>query len=394
MPSRITQSELGAATGPSGLTAARITQSERSIVALHTPGVLSIYCDGVWSSQNVYQPTVSVIPPPPPPASGGGPVISEPGKDKQRDKQKGKQKDKNSPPSAAPPVSSPSSPPAVSGPGGGEGIGGSGIGVGSGIGTGTGQITSPAETPVALMPVDSSFVPNPPSESPPAPPYQIVPRSALPPEYNRVPMPPGRPANQYDAALDEDGKRWLSYLNGAGRSTLGLSRGLSGLGGLGVASQAGWNQIRSMDTYRRGSRGLEREFFERGSVITPGPGVDVAVVDWTVPTGYEARIYAYYCIYTGTGFVQGSGDIVWGLRAGLNWVRNMGGLLYSVGSLASPFPVQDYVAAKANQRIIFQVSVPNLSGTIQVGTSRILCGVQGWLFPVTRRVEEEADNGR
>lgn len=291
---------------------------------------------------------------------------------------------------STPPPALVGAPPASIGPGGDQGIGGSGIGPGVGLTDGMGVISWPGET--NPPPPGPEWFPKPPGD-PQTPPLQIIPKSALPADLDRTPMPTGLPPNQYDRALMAEMRTVQAWLSGRGRELLGVNRGLSGLGGLGAPTQAGWNQTRSLDTYRRGSRGLEREFFERGSVVTPGPGVDVVVVDWTVPVGYEARIYAYYCIYTGTGFVQGSGDILWGLRAGLNWVRNMGGLLYAVGSLANPFPVQDYVAARASQRVVFQVNVPNLSGLIQVGTSRILCGVQGWLYPITRRVDEKTGRG-
>lgn len=391
---RVTQVEKAVVVSqPAALSPARVAQLERCIVAEHIPGVLPIFPATASAVATFPALTITVVTPPAEnPPGTGGPVVTVPppeivfdGPDFVFDA---------TPP--AEPTPSPSTPPAVSGPGGGEGIGGSGVGVGVGIGGGIGPGISPAESPPAVLPVDPSFLPQVPVIPDKAPPYQLLPKSAIPPEMNRVPMPAARPANEYDQELYRQAGEWAGFLAGPGSRALsvggGLS-GLSGLGSLGSSTQAGWNQTRSLDTYRRGSRGLEREFFERGGVITPGPGPDVVVVDWVVPTGYEARIYAYYCIYTGTGFVQGSGDIIWGLRAGLNWVRNMGGLLYAVGSLANPFPVQDYVAVKPNQRIVFQVNVPNLSGLIQVGASRILCGVQGWLFPITRRVEEN-ERGR
>lgn len=383
---------------PASLTAAEATQVVWLAVATYNPTAISVYPATLLNAQTF--PPVTVTVPAPPvanPPGTGGPVVTVPpppeiiydwGPEFVYDGTPA------SPPPA--PTPSPSTPPVVSGPGGGEGIGGSGVGVGVGIGGGIGPGISPAESPPAVLPVDPSFLPQVPVIPDKAPPYQLLPKSAIPPEMNRVPMPAARPANEYDQELYRQTGEWAGFLAGPGSRALsvggGLS-GLSGLGSLGSSTQAGWNQTRSLDTYRRGSRGLEREFFERGGVITPGPGPDVVVVDWVVPTGYEARIYAYYCIYTGTGFVQGSGDIIWGLRAGLNWVRNMGGLLYAVGSLANPFPVQDYTAVKPNQRVTFQVNVPNISGLIQVGASRILCGVQGWLFPITRRVEEN-ERGR
>lgn len=404
---RVTQAERNVVVSQgANLTDARVTQIERSIIAEHIPNVVPIF-PVTASAVATFPPvtvTVETTPVAENPPPGGGIVTAPPpkSKDKSKDKQdrdKGRPSTSDPAPTPAPsPTPSPSTPPAAIGPGGGEGIGGSGIGVGAGIGSGIGPGASPpGETPVAILPVDPSFIPrvNVPDT---VPPLQIIPRSAISPELGRLPMPSALPVNDHDRALYRQTAQWQQFTEDRrGRSVLGVNRGLSGMdgadgmSGLGASNQTGWNQTRSLETYRRGSRGLEREFFERGSVTTPGPGVDVIVVDWTVPTGYEARLYAYYCLYTGLNFVQGSGDIIWGLRAGLNWVRNLGGLLYSVGSLTNPFPIQDYVTVASNQRVVFQVNVPNISGGIQVGASRILCGLQGWLLPVTRRAE---DHGR
>jgi hypothetical protein len=396
MATRVTQDvKLVAALPPQDQADTRVTQVVKLIVSTWTATDISIYPAAFTVSATFPAPTVTVVPPAiSNPDLGGSsglppPLVIFEGPEYVYVEGEGE--------GGSTPAPSPSTPPVLSGPGGGEGVGGSGIGVGVGIGGGVGPIVSPAEVPVATMPVDPLFIPKV-TDQQTVPPYQIIPRSAIPPEYNRVPMPPAIQPNAQDRALAAQGEVWERFLAGPrGRATLDLNRGLEGLQGPGMGRGEGRGmaglgtmasdvqQVRSLDTYRRGSRGLEREFFERGNIITPGPGPDVVVVDWEIPVGYVARIYAYYCIYTGTGFVQGSGDIVWGLRVGWPWARNMGGLLFAMGALANPFPVGDYIQARAGERVQFVVNVPNISGLIQVGLSRILCGVQGWLFPMTKR---------
>jgi len=87
------------------------------------------------------------------------------------------------------------------------------------------------------------------------------------------------------------------------------------------------------------------EFHERAAVDTPAPAAgDVTVLDWTVPDTYD-----------GIGY----------------------------GEVYQFMPISDAINLRAGQRVQIIVNVPNTSGLIQVGTSRIVVGLQGWLYPVS-----------
>ena len=188
--------------------------------------------------------------------------------------------------------------------------------------------------------------------------------------------------NSYDAQLSAFGARAAALL---GVPLSGPpSAGLRGLGGE-VLDTNGLPSRPILDGLS-GRQEQSRQFFRRGSIVTPVTGaIGDLVLEWVVPTGYTALIYAYYTLYTGTGFVQGSGDLVWRVRIGRAWARNMGNLLFAVGSLRNPYPVQDKIRAESGARIQVTIDVPNLSGTIQTGASRILAGLQGWLIPERER---------
>lgn len=128
---------------------------------------------------------------------------------------------------------------------------------------------------------------------------------------------------------------------------------------------------------------LRKNLFERGKILTPSDGglSDHTVLEFLVPTGYSCSLLSYYTIYTGTGFTQGSGDIVWRLKVGNSWARNMGYLPYSMGSSAGTVTLGTVIELESHDRVQFLVNVPNTSGLIQVGSSYILCGIQGWLYP-------------
>lgn len=137
---------------------------------------------------------------------------------------------------------------------------------------------------------------------------------------------------------------------------------------------------------------LRRNFFVRGSITTPTTvsGNNV-VVQFQVPVGYFGLLLGVYNIYTGTGFVQGSGDIVWRIKIGGRWLRNFGNQLFSQGDLANPFPLMASDTLMPGELVQFIVSVPNTSGGIQVGASNILCGLQGWFYPLPTRSIMESD---
>jgi len=126
------------------------------------------------------------------------------------------------------------------------------------------------------------------------------------------------------------------------------------------------------------------EFYERGSVITPVPApTPTTILQFVVPTGYLGIIYGVLLHYTGTGFEEGSGDIIWRVMVGNAWAApGLGNCLFSLGTVGQCLSLTDYIATNSNQRISVGVQVPNTSGNIQVGASRILATLQGWYYPI------------
>lgn len=123
------------------------------------------------------------------------------------------------------------------------------------------------------------------------------------------------------------------------------------------------------------------EYLERGAIVTPGPGVDNLVLQCDVPIGYESMLYGLVLQYTGTGFVEGSGDIIWRVQVGTRWLKGYGNSLFSRGTERQPFHLADYARVNSGSRMRVFVNVPNLSGLIEVGKSFITCALQGWHYP-------------
>ncbi len=119
-----------------------------------------------------------------------------------------------------------------------------------------------------------------------------------------------------------------------------------------------------------------------GSIVTPAPG-DALVMTFKVPLGYAGVIRSLVTMYTGTGFIQGSGDIIWRLQIARRWAKDYGNLQVQLGSTREPFPTDIYLVS--GQIVSWYVNVVNASGQIQVGNSRIACFVNGWVYPMMER---------
>ena len=52
-----------------------------------------------------------------------------------------------------------------------------------------------------------------------------------------------------------------------------------------------------------------------------------------------------------------------------------------LGTPGQCLQLTDYIKLKSNQLVQVWVNVPNTSGGIQVGMSRILATLQGWYYP-------------
>ena len=188
-----------------------------------------------------------------------------------------------------------------------------------------------------------------------------------------------RRANEFDLELAADKLMMEMLMRSVEQDRLAAQRASrGGLGSLG-ADRADSNPSK-VSCHKVN---LRKNLFERGKLLTPADGgaADHTVLEFWVPTGYSCSLLAYYTIYTGTGFVQGSGDIVWRLKIGNAWARNMGSLPYAMGSSSGTVTLGTAIELESDDRVQFVVNVPNLSGLIQVGASYILCGVQGWLYP-------------
>lgn len=203
--------------------------------------------------------------------------------------------------------------------------------------------------------------------------------------------PPPKGLNEYDARLDAHNALLESVLypeRTLAHPAPGV-QSLKGLGDYGVerTRERGIPLIQSARVPGPDSIYVSsKSFFERGSIVTPVPG-NTLVLEFKVPTGYWGRILGLYLHYTGTGFVPGSGDIIWRIQIGSRWMKGFGDMRFPMGSFENTGPLSEWQGLRSQRVVRVWVDVPNLSGLIQVGLSRILVGVQGWYYSVEERIQ-------
>jgi len=119
----------------------------------------------------------------------------------------------------------------------------------------------------------------------------------------------------------------------------------------------------------------------QGSIVTPAPANgDTVVCEFEVPEGYYGWLSGFWWAYTGTGYVEGSSDIEWRIRIADQYPDGYGRVRFQMGTPTDPLTITGMMPLRSKQTVRLIVFVKNDSGNIQVGNSRIIGGLQGWLY--------------
>jgi len=134
-----------------------------------------------------------------------------------------------------------------------------------------------------------------------------------------------------------------------------------------------------------------RRFREINSQLvgTPGANTTVALLSFTVPIGYDGVIDTVTCGLTppsggSTGFVEGSGVIIWRVAANAisqpRYLRNLGNLKFSLGSLQIPVPTPNSsLRIYSGDLVTFYVDFVSASGVIDPGAT-VVVSLSGWYY--------------
>jgi hypothetical protein len=131
-----------------------------------------------------------------------------------------------------------------------------------------------------------------------------------------------------------------------------------------------------------------RRFRELGSFPVANAvfdGVTLStVLQFQVPVGYDGVIDTVIANVSGAdnGFVEGSGTVSWRLAANKRYLRDVGNLQFSLGSLITPIPdTNSGLRIYSGNIVDFFVTFSTTGSGVISPSAVIVCACFGWIYP-------------
>lgn len=116
--------------------------------------------------------------------------------------------------------------------------------------------------------------------------------------------------------------------------------------------------------------------FQSGGAFT---GVDTVIGSWRVDHAFDGVITKLVFGFTGDGFLQGSGSIVWRLKYGQRYARDLGNVMNTYGDLNTALLVEaDHIQLVSGQTVTLYANIPAAS---PVSGGQVFGGTFGWMWP-------------
>lgn len=180
------------------------------------------------------------------------------------------------------------------------------------------------------------------------------------------------PKNQYNAILDNEAallRRLQFARNPNGTPVMGQGANASGVVSLSI------NPLVDMPPNAA-------PFDFPGILTTPAPGTaDSVVLSFTVPTGWDGVVKALANVYTGPGFVEGSGDLIWRLRVNGQYVKNYDSIQTTLGSFEEPRKIEGGIVLSSGQLVEYLVTVAAAASIPTGAGTQIVCFLRGFFYP-------------
>lgn len=124
------------------------------------------------------------------------------------------------------------------------------------------------------------------------------------------------------------------------------------------------------------------EFKKQGAILLPAvEEVNTLVMSFRVPTGYDGSAWGILAMYTGSGYQEGSNDIIYRFAFNRRFVKNLGDIHNTMGGLAQYFPIEEHERLYSQQTIYMYVFMGPGALSRLDPTRRIIMGMEGWLYP-------------
>lgn len=128
-----------------------------------------------------------------------------------------------------------------------------------------------------------------------------------------------------------------------------------------------------------------RRFQEQSSVVLgnlPAPGTDSAIITFEVPQGMDGVLSNHFQMYTGAGFIEGSGDIAWRIRINRTFLKDYSNMETSLGNNVSPIIFsRGGIRVSSQDEVSYIVNLgPNALVNLDF-TARIAVSISGYYYP-------------
>lgn len=128
---------------------------------------------------------------------------------------------------------------------------------------------------------------------------------------------------------------------------------------------------------------LNKMFALSTDQVSGGPpynGVDTLIGEFMVPHGWDGVVNRVVFGFTGNGFVDFSGSIVWRLKAGIRYAKDLGNVVNTFTNFQTALliPGTRNVRLVSAQTVKILAAIPNGS---PVAGGNVTGGVFGWVYP-------------
>ncbi|HBY64725.1 MAG TPA: hypothetical protein DEH78_33305 [Solibacterales bacterium] len=125
-----------------------------------------------------------------------------------------------------------------------------------------------------------------------------------------------------------------------------------------------------------------RPFHYQAAVNCPAPGTsNFVVTSFRVPIGWTAAIRSIANQYIGSGFVEGSGDLIWRVSVDGAYQPGFENITTSLGAADQPRRLEGVILAGSNQLVEYSVSVDAAFAGGTGAAGKVVCGLFGWFYP-------------
>jgi len=108
-------------------------------------------------------------------------------------------------------------------------------------------------------------------------------------------------------------------------------------------------------------------------------GTDTVIGSWQVPKGYDGAITHFLAQFTGDGFLDGSGAIVWRLMIGQRYAKNLGNITFTYGDFNTALLVPgESIRLISGQTVSL---IGNIPASSPVTSGNVFAGTLGWTYP-------------